>query len=72
MKTDCPREAEISTVDVFCDHLGCNKRLDRQSIVWVWNEHMCCSRDHAQRAQGRTNMFAEQDAETEERDIDLL
>ena len=48
-----PRSAEIATVDCFCDH--CGQSLDRLKVIWVWNEHFGCSRDHVQLAQGKTN-----------------
>lgn len=72
-KIDCPREAEIHTSGCKCDF--CGKSLDRTIKVWVWNEHLCCSRTCAQRAQGNTNALASAGAfkrAVEERDIDLL
>lgn len=50
---DAPRETEMATVDCKCDHCGCS--LNNRKTVWVWNEHLACSRDHAQRAQANTN-----------------
>lgn len=43
----------MATVDCKCDYCGCS--LNNRKTVWVWNEHLCCSRDHAQRAQAATN-----------------
>lgn len=76
-KKDVPREVELALVDCFCDY--CSDRLDNLKTIWVWNEHFCCSRDHCQRAQGRSNSFAADEKsfkrslnKSEERDIDLL
>lgn len=53
MNKDQPREAEMYLVGFRCDH--CGNCLDIRKFVWVWNEHICCSRDHAQLAQAKTN-----------------
>ena len=59
-KKDIPREAEIVTVNCFCDHCKCS--LDNRKTVWVWNEHFGCSRNHVQLAQAATNREYEQRA----------
>lgn len=72
-RSDVPVEAEMCTVECFCDH--CGKSLNKFNKIWVWNEHFGCSRDHVQRAQGNANALASAAAfkrSVEERDIDLL